>query len=407
LTLDVAQTIVAVADSRPCESERHLLRYLSLFSGIEAASVAWSPLGWECVGFSEIEPLPCRVLAQRFPGVRNLGDVTKITEADVLCLGPLDIIIFGSPCQDLSVAGRRKGLAGERSGLFHVAIDIIQWARIHCGLRWALWENVPGAFSSNAGRDFAAVVEALAGVDVAVPPKGWGSEGCAVGAEGMVEWAVLDAQWFGLAQRRRRVFALADFGDWTRRPPVLLEPESVRGDSAPSRGTGQSVAGTLTRSLGERGAEAGERGLLHVSTPPVSMCLNAGGMGRIDSESETLLAYMPARTFGVDGSIEYFAERKVSDALHTASGYGNKAPLIAFSSKDYGGDAMHDLSPTLRAMGHGESHANAGGQVAVAYDFLGTPASEIAKEVDVHVPLLARKPGQFENSTVTTVMQGM
>jgi DNA (cytosine-5)-methyltransferase 1 len=104
LTLDVAQTIVAVADSRPCESERHLLRYLSLFSGIEAASVAWSPLGWECVGFSEIEPFPCRVLAQRFPGVRNLGDVTKITEADVLCLGPLDIIIFGSPRQTCSAS---------------------------------------------------------------------------------------------------------------------------------------------------------------------------------------------------------------------------------------------------------------------------------------------------------------
>ncbi len=230
------------------------MRYLSLFSGIEAATVAWHPLGWECAAVAEIEPFPCALLAHKYPGVPNLGDVTKVTAEDIKALGTIDLVVFGSPCQDLSVAGKRKGLAGARSGLFHTALDIVDWAREHCGARWALWENVPGAFSSQQGRDFATVVAELAGLaDCAVPPKGWGSEGAAVGEKAMVEWSTLDAQWFGVAQRRRRVFALADFGDWTRRSPVLLEPESLRGDTAPSRGEGERVAPTLDVRAGRSG----------------------------------------------------------------------------------------------------------------------------------------------------------
>ena len=222
------------------------MRFLSLFSGIEAASEAWVPIGWECAGVSEIDPFACAVLAHRHPHVPNLGDITKITEMQIAALGHIDLVVFGSPCQDLSVAGKQKGLSGERSGLFYPAVDIISWARLWCGTRFALWENVPGAFSSNQGRDFAAVVGTLAGLDdIGVPPKGWGTEGCAVGDEAMVEWATLDAQWFGVAQRRRRIFALADFGNWAGRPPILLEPEGVRGDSAPSREAGQSIAGRL------------------------------------------------------------------------------------------------------------------------------------------------------------------
>lgn len=226
------------------------LRYLSLFSGIEAATAAWEKLGWDCVGVSEIEPLPCSILAHRLPGIPNLGDITKITEQQIMALGDIDFIVFGSPCQDLSVAGKREGLAGERSGLFSYAIRIIEWARKHCNLRFAMWENVPGAFSSNKGRDFAAVVGALAGLEDVEPPKnGWGKEGAALGVHGMLEWAVLDAQWFGLAQRRRRVFAFVDFGDWASRPPVLLEPESLRGDTPPSRETRQEAAHDVAPSL--------------------------------------------------------------------------------------------------------------------------------------------------------------
>jgi len=217
------------------------VRYLSLFSGIEAASVAWGDLGWECAAVAEVEPFPCTVLAHHHPGVPNLGDVTKITEATIQALGHIDIVVFGSPCQDLSVAGQRRGLINEhgditRSGLFFTAINIFHWS----GARFALWENVPGAFSSGQGRDFASVVSFMTGLDdVAVPPNGWGTEGAALGDNGLLEWGTLDAQWFGVAQRRRRVFALLDTGNWASRPPILLEPEGLRGDSAPIHNEGE------------------------------------------------------------------------------------------------------------------------------------------------------------------------
>lgn len=226
------------------------MRFLSLFSGIEAASVAFEPIGGVPVAFSEIEPFPCAVLAHHYPNVPNLGDVTKITEGQIASLGPIDLVCFGSPCQDLSVAGKRKGLVDAatgdvtRSGLFFAAMRIFKWANKHCGARFALWENVAGAYSSNKGEDFAAVVAEMAGLEnVRTPENGWGSEGCAVGDNGMLEWACMDAQWFGVAQRRRRVFAVLDTGDWANRPPLLLEPDSLRRDSPPSREAGEGTTG--------------------------------------------------------------------------------------------------------------------------------------------------------------------
>lgn len=219
------------------------MRYLSLFSGIEAATTAWQPLGWECVAVSEIEKFPSAVLKHHYPNIPNLGDVTKITEDDIKSLGPIDLVVFGSPCQDLSIAGKGLGFNGERSGLFTTAISIIQWARRHCGCRFALWENVLGAFSSNEGKDFATVVEQMAGCqNIETPKNGWGTEGAALGSDGLLEWCSLDAQWFGVAQRRRRVFALTDFGDWQSRSPILLEPESLRGDSPSSRESRKKIA---------------------------------------------------------------------------------------------------------------------------------------------------------------------
>lgn len=237
------------------------MRYLSLFSGIEAASSAWGSLGWECAAVAEVEPFPCSVLEHHYPGVPNLGDVARVTEARVKALGQIDVVVFGSPCQDLSVAGQRKGLINEhgditRSGLFFTAINIFHWS----GARFALWENVPGAFSSGKGRDFASVVSFMAGLDdVDMPPNGWGTEGAALGDNGLLEWGTLDAQWFGVAQRRRRVFALLDTGDWTGRPPILLEPESLRGDSAPRREAGESITHDIAPciSASGRGFERG------------------------------------------------------------------------------------------------------------------------------------------------------
>ncbi|GEK08927.1 DNA cytosine methyltransferase [Pseudoalteromonas peptidolytica] len=202
------------------------VRYLSLFSGIEAATVAWQPLGWEAVAFSEIEPFPCAVLAHHYPSIPNLGDINKITEDDIKRLGAIDVVVFGSPCQDLSLAGKREGFKnGEtRSGLFYKAVQIIEWCRKHSGTRFALWENVVGAFYSNQGRDFSEVIRAFTGCQYSVPKEGWQNSGIAYSAEqSLLEWRTLDAKYFGVPQQRRRVFALADFGDWTCRSSILFQ----------------------------------------------------------------------------------------------------------------------------------------------------------------------------------------
>jgi len=325
------------------------MRYLSLFSGLEGASLAWGPLGWECVAVAETDPACCAVLDCRWPGVPNLGDVTKITEEQVKGLGRIDLVVFGSPCQDVSIAGKRAGMGGKRSGLFFDAMRVVRWS----GARFALWENVPGVFSDNAGRGFAAVAGEMAGVRVDVPDGGWRSAGFLLGPEALVEWRILDAQFFGLAQRRRRVFALRDSGDWQGRPPVLLEPESLRGHPAPSREAREVAPAIPARSLGGGGLGTGfdcDGG--HIA----SNCLNAGAMGRIDYETETLITH----TLRADGF----------DASEDGTGRGTPIVPVAFSCKDHGADAG-ELAPTLRAMGHDGSHANAGGQVAVAFNLRG------------------------------------
>lgn len=207
------------------------IRFLSLFSGIEAASQAWLPLGFECVAVSEIDPFCCALLAHHYPDVPNLGDVSMISEAQIKALGRIDIVVFGSPCQDLSVAGKRQGLSGSRSCLFYHAMRIINYAKKHNQLRFALWENVKGALSSQQGYDFAAVACALS--DLPPPPAegqkyAWKNAGALLGKH-LLEWRTLDAQYFGIAQRRQRVFALADFGAWQNRPPILLESQSLCG----------------------------------------------------------------------------------------------------------------------------------------------------------------------------------
>jgi DNA (cytosine-5)-methyltransferase 1 len=369
------------------------VNYVSAFSGIEAASVAWHPLGWRAVALIEFDTFPSEVLAHHYPNVPNLGDITKVTEDQIKALGRVDVFVFGSPCQDLSVAGKRKGLEGERSGLFFDAMRLVRWLRQHCGLRWAVWENVPGAFSSNEGRDFAAVVEHLAGADVTVPPKGWGVEGALAGQEALVEWSTLDAQWFGVAQRRRRVFAVADFGDWAGRPPILLEPDSVRGDSAPSRTTGQRVAGCLSaRTQGGGGLgtdfEVGG-GLVPIAfggnntSGPIDVATArnacASASGRMDFESETFLI-LPSDDVRYAYYSHDYAGDRITDvsgvnpaltASPSASGNLNVlAPALAFDCKASGlsGFGVGDVAGTMRAMGHADSHQNGGGHLAVAYN---------------------------------------
>jgi DNA (cytosine-5)-methyltransferase 1 len=204
------------------------MRYLSVCSGVEAASVAWHDLGWTPVGFSEIEPFPSAVLAHRFPSVKNYGDMTKYKEWDIEP-GTVDVLVGGTPCQSFSVAGLRKGLDDPRGNLMLVYLGLAERFRIP----WLVWENVPGVLSSNGGRDFGTFLGAL--------------------GELGYRWSfrVLDAQHFGVPQRRRRVFVIAHLGDGQHPAKVLFEPESPRGDSAKggkarqgaARGAGKGAAG--------------------------------------------------------------------------------------------------------------------------------------------------------------------
>lgn len=196
----------------------------SLFDGSGGFPLAAIMCGIEPVWASEIEKFPIAVTTARFPNMKHLGDVTKINGAEI---EPVDLITFGSPCQDLSVAGKRAGLEGERSGLFMEAIRIIKEMRAEderigrtdelVRPRFGLWENVPGAFSSNKGEDFRAVLEEFCKVkdSSAVVPKPdgnkWSDAGFIMGNGYSVAWRVLDAQFWGVPQRRRRIFLVADF----------------------------------------------------------------------------------------------------------------------------------------------------------------------------------------------------
>ena len=349
------------------------MRYLSVCSGIEAATQAWHPLGWVPLAFSEIEKFPSAVLAHHYPDVPNLGDMTRYQEWPD---AELDILVGGTPCQSFSVAGLRKGLADPRGQLMLSYLGIAQKYRP----RWIVWENVPGVLSSHGGRDFGTFLGALGEL-------GYG-----------YAYRVLDAQYvrthrFGRAvpQRRRRVFVVGYLGDWRRAAGALFDRESLSGNPPPRREAGQGVAPTISARPtggGGLGSDFDCDGGLIASTGNVAHCLNAGGMGRIDYETETMVAHalrgegfdasedgtgrgtplvpVAYRTAG-DGAV--YEEGAVIAPLTTAT--DQNAQIVAFSAKDYGGDAMEGVSPKRRAGGHAGSHANAGVMPAVAFDLRG------------------------------------
>lgn len=201
------------------------MKYGSVCSGVEAATTAWHPLGWEPQWFSEIEKFPSAVLAHHYPNVPNLGDMTQFKEWPN---DPIDLLVGGTPCQSFSVAGLRAGLDDPRGNLMLTYLAIAE----RYAPRWIVWENVPGVLSSNGGRDFGTFLAALGQI-------GYG-----------FAYRVLDAQYFGVAQRRRRVFVVGYLGDWRRAAAVLFERESMSGHPAPSRETREEIAQCLTTRTG-------------------------------------------------------------------------------------------------------------------------------------------------------------
>lgn len=222
------------------------LRLGSLFDGSGGFPLAGSHCGIRPVWASEIEPFPILVTTTRLPHMQHLGNICNIDGAQ---LEPVDVVTFGSPCQDLSVAGKRAGLAGERSGLFHQAVRVIREMReASHGLypRFAVWENVPGAFSSNKGADFHSVLQNLISVvdetAAANLPRAdkWQKAGAIVADQWSIAWRVLDAQFFGLPQRRKRIYLIADFASG-RAGHILFEPTRLRGNLAQGSNQGQAA----------------------------------------------------------------------------------------------------------------------------------------------------------------------
>ncbi|MGY1490737.1 DNA cytosine methyltransferase [Methylobacillus pratensis] len=257
------------------------MKYLSVCSGIEAATLAWHPLGWKPVAFSEIEAFPCALLAHHYPDVPNWGDMTKYQEwPDAV----IDILVGGTPCQSFSVAGLRKGLADPRGNL------MLTYGAIAAKYRptWLVWENVPGVLSSEKGKDFASFLGLITGQEIHPPAGGWKNSGIVPGYKNAygVAWRVLDAQYFGVPQRRRRVFVVGYIGDWRRAAAVLFERHSMSGHPAPRRKPGENIAATVragvangSKGHGARSEDSKDELIVPVAPTIPSRDATGGGLG--------------------------------------------------------------------------------------------------------------------------------
>ena len=420
------------------------MKFGSVCSGIEAASVAWTPLGWQAAWLAEIEQFPCEVLKHHYPDVPNLGDMTKLP--DMILSGQVeapDLFCGGTPCQAFSVAGLRQSLDDARGNLSLTfceianAIDQVRSVQ-QSDPCIVFWENVPGVLNTKDNA-FGCFLGALAGEDDAlIAPGGrWTNAGFIDGPQRAVAWRVLDAQYFGVAQRRRRVFVVASARDDFDPAAVLFEFDGVRRDTAPSREAGERVAPCVTngppfsRTGNERvEAQAMVVGTLQardykgISTDDVTKCIiqpqaiafEPGKLKRLgygDAEpglSPTLRAEagdnqvavaqpLPFDTTQITSKANY-SKPQQGDPCHPLAA-GAHAPAIAqpMVLMDQGGIAMnieHDMTGTLRRETHGHE--------PIVMQPVGTDIYNGAITGDVAVPLTNRADG---TGTGPTVMQSM
>lgn len=396
------------------------LTYGSVCSGIEAATVAWHPLGWRPAWFSEIEPFPSAVLAHHYPEVPNLGDMLVLPAAiSAGVVDAPDILCGGTPCQAFSVAGLRRSLDDARGNLsltFCEIANAIDTQRADGGAEPCIvfWENVPGVLNTKDNA-FGCFLAGLAGEDDALQPPGgrWSDAGIVLGPARAVAWRTLDAQFFGLAQRRRRVFVVASARNDFDPGAVLLEFDGVRRDLAPSRGAGEDVAACVIKgaaigrnpAAGPQYGEHLEDGTCYTLNTVEQHAVATGGLRVAD----TLLG--GARKSGGYSHDDAplvpvaFNARQDPDHWHDRTGpldTDGSTQAVAFSCKDYGADAGN-VAPTLRSMGHDGSHANGGGQVAVAFEAKDGRALDCSPTLDAR---LADGPRRNQGGVIAqTAMQ--
>jgi DNA (cytosine-5)-methyltransferase 1 len=330
------------------------MKYLSVCSGVEAATVAWHDLGWTPVAFSDIEKFTNEVLAHHYPNVPNMGDMTKYKEWTLN--DSIDLLVGGTPCQSFSVAGLRKGLEDPRGNLMLTYVGILDKFRP----QWCVWENVPGVLSSNGGRDFGSFLGALVEL-------GYG-----------FAYRVLDAQNFGVPQRRRRVFVVGCLGDWESAAKVLFEPESLRWDIKKGRSKKQESTDNVAPSVGalcardykgignqyvSKGKCIVEQKPLYV--PDIANCLQTTCDDYSRADGFNMIAFENSRRDGV----RVFGD--VSNTLQSFMGTGGgNVPCVALAENIIGrqpqnggnGDGFTENGPmyTLNATGiHGVNHGMA------------------------------------------------
>ena len=311
------------------------MRYGSVCSGVEAATAAWHPLGWSPQWFSEIDKFPSAVLSHHYPNVPNLGDMTQYKDWPING-HPIDLLVGGTPCQSFSVAGLRKGLEDPRGNLMLTYLAMAEQLKP----KWIVWENVPGVLSSNGGKDFGTFLSALGQI-------GYG-----------FAYRVLDAQYFGVAQRRRRVFVVGYLGDWRRAAAVLFERESLSGHPAPSREAREEVAPTITQ-----GAPFSRTGNQRVEAEAiVAQCLTTRTGSAYDPTTETLPIAFGAQNSASQGDS---VSTEVTPTLDKS-----KTPAVAFAIHP------HSIGRKPNAGPQGRDHLDA--EQAYTHDARGV-AQAVAK----------------------------